>query len=755
MPSKRNDTMSRQYADVIIDISHSAVDRVFQYEIPQELEGKLSVGMKIKIPFGRGNTLRDGYVIGFTEKPDYDPGKIKKIASVDEDGMPIEGQLIRLAVWMKGYYGSTMIQALKTVLPMKRKMKPVRKKYLVRTAGREECEELLAFCRKKNQRARIRFLEALLEDNVLPYEMVVQKLKVSPASFKPLEEQGIFRTEMEETSRNPIRGLKKEINMIRLNKEQEEAVKGLISVWEGDKKPSLLFGITGSGKTEVYMELIRYVVEKGKQAIVLIPEIALTWQTVMRFYRQFGDRVSIVNSRLSAGEKSDQMNRAAKGEIDIMIGPRSALFTPFPNLGLVIIDEEHETAYKSETVPKYHAIDVAAMRCRMADAMMVLGSATPSAASYYKAQNGEYHLFQMRSRAKAESVLPSVEIVDLREELKAGNRSIFSRRLVELMRETLARKEQMLLFLNRRGYAGFVSCRSCGEAVKCPHCDVSLTVHRDGKLRCHYCGYEMPVPKICPSCGSGYIAGFGTGTQKVEAMVREMFPEARVLRMDMDTTSKKGGHDAILSAFADGKADILIGTQMIVKGHDFPRVTLVGILAADLSLYSGGYESGERTFELLTQAAGRAGRDRLPGHVVIQSYAPNHYSVEAAASQDYESFYWHEILYRKLLHYPPVYKMLSLLLTSREDNVAEEMAERVKELAEEFHRELDVREGSGRKDEILEIIGPAKASISKINDVYRYMLYAKSEEEDVLLELKDKIEKLEFDRRVLYQFDME
>lgn len=747
--------MSRQYADVIIDIVHTAVDRIFQYEIPQEFDGKLSVGMKIKIPFGRGNTLRDGYIIGFTEKPDYDPEKIKKIAAVDEEGMPIEGQLIRLAAWMKEHYGSTMIQALKTVLPMKRKMRPVQKKYLIRTAGREGCEELLAFCKKKNQRARVRFLEALLEDEILPYEMVVQKLKVSPASFKPLEEQGIFRTETEESYRNPIRGLKKEENRVRLNEEQEEAVKGLISVWEGDKRPSLLFGITGSGKTEVYMELIRYVVKRGKQAIVLIPEIALTWQTVMRFYRQFGDRVSIVNSRLSAGEKSDQFNRAAKGEIDIMIGPRSALFTPFPDLGLIIIDEEHENAYKSETVPKYHAIDTAIERCRMTEAMVVLGSATPSASSYYKAQNGEYHLFQMRSRAREESMLPSVEIVDLRKELKAGNKSIFSRRLLELMEETLARKEQMLLFLNRRGYAGFVSCRSCGEAVKCPHCDVSLTVHRDGKLRCHYCGYEMPLPKTCPSCGSRYIAGFGTGTQKVEAVVRELFPEARVLRMDMDTTSKKGSHDAILSAFADGKADILIGTQMIVKGHDFPRVTLVGILAADLSLYSGGYESGERTFELLTQAAGRAGRDRLPGHVVIQSYSPSHYSVEAAASQDYESFYWHEILYRKLLHYPPVYRMLSLLLTSREEKAAEEMAERVKELAEVFHRKLMAGESSEKKNELLEIIGPAKAPVSRINDVYRYMIYAKSEEEAILLRLKDKIEKLEFDRRVLYQFDME
>lgn len=743
--------MSRQYADIIIDIVHTAVDRAFQYEVPKELADKLSLGMRVKIPFGKSNTLRDGYIIGFTEKPDYDADKIKKIAAADEGGMPIEGQLIKLAAWMKEHYGSTMIQALKTVLPMKRRMKPVKKRYLIRNADREACEEMLALCRKKNQKARARFLEALLEDEILPYEMVVQKLRVSPSSFKPLGEQGIFRMETEETFRNPIKGLKKEEKRVCLNGEQEEALRGLKEVWEGDKNPCLLYGITGSGKTEVYMELIRYVTGQGKQAIVLIPEIALTWQTVMRFYRQFGDRVSIVNSRLSAGEKSDQFDRARKGEVDIMIGPRSALFTPFQNLGLIIIDEEHETAYKSETVPRYHAIDTAIERCRLAGGMTVLGSATPSASSYYKAQNGEYHLFQMKARAKAGSALPSVEIVDLREELKAGNRTIFSRRLRELMEETLKRKEQMLLFLNRRGYAGFISCRSCGEVVKCPHCDVSLTSHRDGMLRCHYCGYEMPVPKTCPSCGSRYIAGFGTGTQKVEAMVKEMFPGVSVLRMDMDTTSKKGGHDAILSAFADGKADILIGTQMIVKGHDFPKVTLVGVLAADLSLYSGGYESGERTFELLTQAAGRAGRDSLPGHVVIQSYSPEHYSVEAATSQDYEGFYWHEILYRRLLHYPPVYRMLSLLLMSREESAAEEMAGQVKNLAEEFGEQLKAVNGS----EVLEIIGPAKAGISKINDVYRYVLYAKCEEEKVLLALKDLIEQTDWDRQVMYQFDME
>lgn len=736
--------MLRPYADVIVDITHTAVDRVFQYEIPEELSEQVRLGARVRAPFGQGNRIRDGYIIGFSEKTDYDPLKIKKLEAVCEDGMPIEGQLIRLAAWMKERYGGTMIQALKTVLPVKRKLKAVEKKYLVRKVSREECEALLALYRKKNQKARVRLLEAFLEDETLPYEMVVQKLRVSAASVRPFLEQGICALETRSSFRSPVGEGAAPGERVRLNEEQLAAVSGILSAFRGDRRPCYLHGITGSGKTEVYMEVIRQVAAEGKQAIVLIPEIALTWQTVMRFYRQFGDRVSIVHSRLSAGEKSDQMERARRGGLDIMIGPRSALFTPFPNLGLIIIDEEHEAAYKSETVPRYHAVDTAIKRCELAGAMTILGSATPSASSYYRAQNGEYHFFQMKTRAKEESTLPSVEIVDLREELKAGNRGIFSRRLKALMGETLKRGEQILLFLNRRGYAGFVSCRSCGKAVKCPHCDVSLKVHRDGTLKCHYCGYETAIPKACPSCGSGYIAGFGTGTQKVEALVKAMFPEAGVLRMDMDTTSKKGSHDAILSAFADGKADILVGTQMIVKGHDFPRVTLVGILAADLSLYSGGYEAGERTFSLLTQAAGRAGRDSLPGHVVIQSYSPDNYSVEAAASQDYEGFYWHEILYRKLLRYPPVYRMLALLITSREEAAAEAMAETVRRKAEE----TDV---SG----VLELLGPAKASVAKINDVYRYLFYAKCEEEEPLLELKRRLEALDWGKQVQYQFDME
>ena len=367
------------------------------------------------------------------------------------------------------------------------------------------------------------------------------------------------------------------------------------------------------------MEMIARVICDGKQAIVLIPEIALTYQTVMRFYKRFGSRISILNSRMSNGERYDQMMRAKDGAIDVMIGPRSALFTPFPNLGLIVIDEEHEPTYKSEQIPRYHARETAIARAELEGASVVLGSATPSLEAFYGAGQGKYELLTLKQRSQKQA-LPTVHTVDLREELKAGNHSIISRKLQEMMKERLDKKQQVMLFINRRGYAGFIACRSCGHVMKCPHCDVSLSSHKGYKLICHYCGYEESAKDRCPKCGSKHIGGFRAGTQQIEELIRREFPEARVLRMDMDTTKEKDGHEKILETFASEEADILIGTQMIVKGHDFANVTLVGILAADLSLFAGDYQSSERTFQLLTQAAGRAGRGDRPGEVIIQTY---------------------------------------------------------------------------------------------------------------------------------------
>jgi primosomal protein N' (replication factor Y) len=440
-----------------------------------------------------------------------------------------------------------------------------------------------------------------------------------------------------------------------------------------------------------------------------------------------------MNSKLSKGERSDQFERAKKGDIDIMIGPRSALFTPFERLGLIIIDEEHEASYKSENMPKYHARDVAAKLCQMKKASLILGSATPSIESYYKAKNGDIELLELNERIGGNS-LPTVYVEDLRAELKSGNRSIFSRRLKSLIEDRLCKGEQTMLFINRRGYAGFVSCRSCGYVMKCPHCDVSLSEHTDryrktSKLVCHYCGYETNSVNICPECGSKYILGFRAGTQQIEEMLHKEFPSARVLRMDADTTRSKDGYEQILSKFANEEADILVGTQMIVKGHDFAKVTLVGVLAADMSMHEGDYRAGERTFQLLTQAAGRAGRSTLPGEVVIQTYQPENYTIIHAANQDYKGFYEEEISYRDLMMYPPVAHMMAVLILSKDELICKTHAS-----------ELADRAKSRFADSKPRILGPSSASVGRINDVYRYIFYIKHRDYQVLVDIKDELE---------------
>ena len=740
--------MTKRFAQIIIDISHEKVDRTFDYRIPPQLEDRISVGVLVKIPFGKGNSLRKGYVVGITDHADYDADKIKEIAGIVEGSVSAESQLIMLAWWLKEQYGSTMNQALKTVLPVKQKVKPKEKKVLRLLIPEEQLAAVTAEAEKKSYKARVRLFKALKENPLIPYEVASGQMNLSAATLKPVIEKGYVALESEEIFRNPVKDAGSRVKAVDLNGEQQAVADAFCEDYEAGKRETyLIHGITGSGKTEVYMEMISRVISEGKQVIVLIPEIALTYQTVMRFYGRFGNRVSIINSRLSAGERYDQFERARGGDIDIMIGPRSALFTPFSRLGLIIIDEEHEGAYKSEVVPRYHARDVAVKRAQMQNASVVLGSATPSLEAYTKALRGEYRMFSLHTRAKADSRLADVAVVDLREELKDGNKSIFSRRLQQMIGDRLEKKEQIMMFINRRGYANFVSCRSCGEAIKCPHCDVTLTLHKDNRLVCHYCGYSIPMPDKCPSCGSPYIANFGVGTQKIEMMTKKMFPQARVLRMDLDTTSKKGGHEEILSAFAEGDADILIGTQMIVKGHDFPDVTLVGVLAADLSLYTPDYRAAERTFQLLTQAAGRAGRDARHGDVIIQTYNPEHYSIVTAAEQDYETFYHQEMAYRRLMKYPPVNVLFTVQMASKSEAALVEAADR---LAAHITPQAD--------EEKVQMIGPVDASVYKINDIYRKILYLKQENYDILIKIRDNIdcfqqEKSEIFKGVVVQYD--
>lgn len=738
------------YANIIIDISHEKLDRTFQYRIPEKLLDQIHPGTPVEIPFGRSNRKIRGYVVEVTEEPEFAPERIKPVSHVIREGIPIEGQLIALAAWMRENFGGTMNQALKTVLPVKQKTTEKEQRLIWLKPDPTTAKALLGELQRKHQTARARLLEALLEQSPLPYETVTQKLNITVSVIRAMQERELIRVESIRSWRNPLDQMKKQGTVVTLNPAQQQIVTGIENGWRsGDERPCLIHGVTGSGKTEVYMELIKSVLREGKQAIVLIPEIALTFQTVLRFYNHFGERVSILNSRMSPGERSDQFERAKRGLLDVMIGPRSALFTPFPNLGVIIIDEEHEAAYKSETVPRYHARETAIARGMLCGAHVVLGSATPSVESYDRAQQGQYRLFEMKERVSARP-LPTVYTVDLREELRNGNRSILSDRLRKLMTDRLEKKEQIMLFLNRRGVAGFVSCRSCGEVIKCPHCDVSLNLHNDGNLVCHYCGYQQPMVKKCPFCGSSYVGGFKAGTQKIEQYVRQQFPSARVLRMDLDTTRKKGGYESILSAFSNQEADILIGTQMIVKGHDFPNVTLVGILAADLSLHISDYRAPERTFQLLTQAAGRAGRGCRQGEVVIQTYQPEHYSIVTAAAQDYEAFFQQEIFFREMLHYPPKWHMLVVHAASEKEMLVKQAQDMLK------YKLLTKME---KEKEHLQIIGPADAAVSRINDIFRKVLYVKAEDYQLLVHAKNMLEQeIRKDpafRAVTIQFDFD
>lgn len=719
-----------KYANIIIDISIEKLDKPFTYLVPEALEGVLKVGDQVQIPFGNGDKVRKGFVMELPEKVKILPGvNYKYIDSViPQTGLTTH--FIRLAEWMRSQYGGTMNQALRTVLPIKKPGKAKVGRMVVMNLTKEEAErQLLTF--KKSAVARIRLMEALMETAEMDFGFITQKLNVSASVIHAFEQAGYVTVKEVQSYRNPIRMKDEEIRKPVLNEEQQHIVDAFGSDYNnGIRKTYYVHGVTGSGKTEVYMEMIQKVLDEKKQVILLIPEIALTFQTVLRFYKRFGNRVSVLHSKLSEGERYDQLIRAQKGEIDIMIGPRSALFTPFNNLGLIVIDEEHEPTYKSEQIPKYHARETAIYRAGLLGASVVLGSATPSLEAYYKAEKEEYTLFSLTKRYGSSS-LPTVEVIDLREELKKGNRSILSETLKKQMKEALEAKQQMMLFLNRRGVSGFVSCRSCGTVVKCPHCDVSLTQHNNGKLMCHYCGYTVPMIEKCPECASKYIGGFKAGTQKVEEYVKSIFPQARVLRMDADTTKTKDGYEKILSDFANGDADILIGTQMIVKGHDFPNVTLVGILAADLSLHVSDYRAAERTYQLLTQAAGRAGRAKQAGRVVIQTYQPEHYAVVCAAEQSYLPFYEREILYRKMLRYPPIGNMLMVFMTGEKEEALERLAGNLALVVSEYLKD----------NKKVQMIGPTDPVIKKIQDVYRKVLYIKSTDYNELVRIKDLLEK--------------
>ena len=740
------------YADVIVDISHKNIDRPFCYRIPPESEGQITIGTKVRIPFGKGNTERCGYVVALSDVPsdEIPEDRIKDLLGVAERSVSAEENLIELAAFIRERYGSTMITALKTVLPVKKEIKKKEEKMIVSAVPVLTIEQGIMEAERKKQRAKVRLLRELLNNEKISYTLVTGKLNVSSPTVKSLEKDGFITIEVNTGSTLPFSfrngkeekpELSAEQNVIidEINKDRVAGIAGQYYI----------HGITGSGKTEVYMRLIEDCLKDGKQAILLIPEISLTYQNLQRFYKRFGEKVAVMHSKLTDGEKFEQFTKAREGAVSIMIGPRSALFTPFTNLGMIIIDEEHESSYKSETTPKYHAREVALKLGEIAHATVVMGSATPSLESYYRIQNGEIKVFKLTKRLTG-GTLPDVHIVDMKEELAAGNKSVFSRKLKSLMEDRLEKGEQMMLFLNRRGYCGSILCRECGEVVKCPHCDISLSEHRGGVLMCHYCGYTTDPVRICPKCGSNKIAGFRAGTEQIEESIHKIFPQAVVLRMDADTTKKSEDYENILSRFAAGEADILLGTQMIVKGHDFKGVTLMGILLADMSLSSNDYRAAERTFQLLTQAAGRAGRGDVPGETVIQTYQPDHYAITYAAAQDYDGFYEEEIAYREFMDYPPAGHMLCVQFFgpdwTRLSRLSVGMTNEVKEKLPAF-AEANVKQ-----------IGPGKAALGKKQDIYRQVVYYKNASVEPLIAIKDYMEKRMTEISVIkeqIQFDLD
>ena len=650
------------FCQVIVDIAHEDVDRVFTYRVPEGM--KLCPGMRVHVPFGRVRRV-EGVVVAMADACDLPPGRVRDVTDVLEDYPAVLPGLLRLAMRIRESSFCTLAQALRLMFPAQMRGERIRNKtreVVVLTCDRTIGAQLVASQARAPKRAQV--LAALLESesDETPVEALRQKLGECRQPLMALCKMGFARIEEREALRSPYGAMERLAGQDpTLTAQQEQVLSALLPAVEAGKGAFLLYGVTGSGKTEVFIRAVRRCAQLGRTAIVLVPEIALTPQMVMWFRSRFGEDAAVLHSRLSPGERYDEWRRIRRGDVRVVIGARSAIFAPLEHVGLIIIDEEHEQSYIADSTPRYDAREVARWRCEDEGAALLLASATPSMRSFAMAGRGDLTLLEMPRRV-ANRPLPQVHVVDMREELRAGNRSVFSGALLTGLTRCLDEGHQAILFVNRRGYSTFVSCRSCGYTVTCSQCDVFMTYHSaENVLRCHYCGQEMPVPRTCPECGSPYIKYFGVGTQRVEEEVRKFFPDVPVLRMDNDTTRTKDAHAQLLGRFRSGEARVLVGTQMIAKGLDFPEVTMVGIIAADAMLKLPDYRSAERTFQLLTQVAGRAGRAEHPGEVFLQTYDPENYAIEAASRQDYRAFYEEEMMRRRRALYPP-YTLLARLL---------------------------------------------------------------------------------------------
>lgn len=765
-------------ASVIVDVPAKQTDREFDYRIPEKWNQVIKPGMRVIVPFGP--RMVQGFVTGLKAKSDF--AKLRFIKEPMDLEPIINDELLQLGDWLTKEAMCFKISALQAMLPaaMKAKYEKVIKvvedkkdqippsiqnlfgkndslswkdviegenaslvqkemqngnleleynvknrlnkktvrviKSLLSPMELKEMASAISSHAKKQQELLQYFIE---HQEPIPLKELLELMNTSSGTVKSLVSKGALAEMDQEVYRDPYenRVFEKSIPFT-LTAEQAAALKPIQEKIHHDEHDVfLLYGVTGSGKTEVYLQAIASVIEKGKEAIMLVPEISLTPQTVKRFKERFGEQVAVMHSGLSVGEKYDEWRKIHRKEVKVVVGARSAVFAPFESLGLVIIDEEHESSYKQEETPRYHARDVAIERAKSYGCPVILGSATPTLESFARAKKNVYKLLTLSQRMN-KNALPAVDIVDMREELRTGNRSMFSELLFTKLKDRLEKGEQTVLMLNKRGHSSFVMCRSCGLVINCPNCDISLTYHRfNDIMKCHYCGFEEGMPSVCPECESEHIRFFGTGTQKVEEELAKILPEARVIRMDVDTTSKKGSHERLLNAFGEGKADILLGTQMIAKGLDFPNITLVGVLSADTMLHLPDFRSSEKTFQLLTQVSGRAGRHQLPGEVVIQTYTPEHYSIELSALQDYNAFYEREMYLRRQSHYPPYYYVV-LITVSHEDLM------KTVSVTEKITNYLGSRLN---RDSV--VLGPVASPISRINNRYRYQCLIKYKRE--------------------------
>ncbi|MDM5454515.1 primosomal protein N' [Peribacillus simplex] len=765
-------------ASVIVDVPAKQTDREFDYRIPEKWNLVIKPGMRVIVPFGP--RMVQGFVTGLKAKSDF--AKLRYIKEPMDLEPILNDELLQLGDWLTKEAMCFKISALQAMLPaaMKAKYEKVinviedKKNQLPpfiqslfgkndALSWKEVIEgenaslfqkeiqngnlELVYNVKNRLNKKTVRVIKSLLSSKELkemasaisshakkqqellqyfiehqepvPLKELLELINTSSSTVKSLVSKGALAEMEQEIYRDPYENrVFKKSNPFTLTEEQAVALKPIHEKINHDEHDVfLLYGVTGSGKTEVYLQAIASVIEKGKEAIMLVPEISLTPQTVKRFKERFGEQVAVMHSGLSVGEKYDEWRKIHRKEVKVVVGARSAVFAPFENLGLVIIDEEHESSYKQEETPRYHARDVAIERAKSYQCPVILGSATPTLESFARAKKNVYKLLTLSQRMN-KNALPAVDIVDMREELRTGNRSMFSELLFTKLKDRLEKGEQTVLMLNKRGHSSFVMCRSCGLVINCPNCDISLTYHRfNDIMKCHYCGFEEGMPSVCPECESEHIRFFGTGTQKVEEELAKILPDARVIRMDVDTTSKKGSHERLLNAFGEGKADILLGTQMIAKGLDFPNITLVGVLSADTMLHLPDFRSSEKTFQLLTQVSGRAGRHQLPGEVVIQTYTPEHYSIELSALQDYDAFYEREMHLRRQSHYPPYYYVV-LITVSHEDLM------KTVSVTEKITNYLGSRLN---RDSI--VLGPVASPISRINNRYRYQCLIKYKRE--------------------------